>query len=142
MSRRIHELFLFDTYIAILKIEEVSSRYTQAEDLKYDFMAWDSVMREFEIVGESTNVLIRNGLIAKENQIIVDFRNLLIHHYFGIDAEEVWDVIKNDLANFKTTVMKTISNIEKTLKEELLTAMLDENKHLGFVEDGLTVLSK
>jgi uncharacterized protein with HEPN domain len=142
MSRRIHELFLFDTYIAILKIEEVASRYTQAEDLKYDFMAWDSVMREFEIVGESTNVLIKNHFLAKENQIIVDFRNLLIYHYFGIDAEEVWDVIKNDLANFKTTVIVTISKIEKTLKEELIAAMQDENKHLGFVKDGLKMLAK
>jgi len=140
MSRRIHELFLFDTYIAILKIEEVSSRYEQAEELKHDFMAWDSVMREFEIVGESTNVLIKNDFLAKENQIIVDFRNLLIHHYFGIDAEEVWDVIKNDLANFKTTVIETISNVEQNLKLELIDAMLDENKHLNFVKNGLKKL--
>ena len=28
---------------------------------------------------------------------MVDFRNLLIHEYFGVDFEIVWNTIKDDL---------------------------------------------
>ena len=81
MSKRVYELFLFDIYIAILKIEYVSNKFQNAESLKYDFISWDSVIREFEIIGEATNTLIKNNFLDKENQVVVDLRNLLIHHY-------------------------------------------------------------
>ena len=142
MSKRIYELFLFDVYTAILKIEEVSGRYEEPEILKHDFMAWDSVIREFEIIGEATNRLIKANFLSKENQVVVDFRNLIIHHYFGIAAEEVWDVIKNDLLDFKKTVMLSILKIDNDLKVELIDAMKDENSHLGFILDGLEKLKK
>lgn len=45
MSKRVYELFLFDVYIAILKIEKVSNSFEEAENLKHDFMAWDSDRR-------------------------------------------------------------------------------------------------
>lgn len=101
MSKRVYELFLFDVYIAILKIEYVAKKFENAEALKYDFISWDSIIREFEIIGEATNILIKNSLLSKEHQVVVDLRNLLIHHYFGIDEDEIWDVIQNDLVDFK-----------------------------------------
>ncbi|WP_321778595.1 DUF86 domain-containing protein [Sulfurimonas sp.] len=133
MSNRVYELFLFDIYIAILKIEHVSSKFSDSESLKHDFVSWDSVIREFEIVGEATSTLIKNEVLSKENQIIVDFRNLLIHHYFGIDSEEIWNVIKNDLLIYKNLIILKIQNIENNLKNELLTSLKDENKHLNFI---------
>jgi len=66
MSKRVFELFLFDIYIAILKIEFISSKFDNSETLKYDFISWDSVIREFEIIGEATNVLIKNAMLEKE----------------------------------------------------------------------------
>ena len=101
--------------------------------MKYDFVSWDSVVREFEIVGEATNILIKNSILPKENQIIVDFRNLLIHHYFGIDAEEVWDVINNDLIAYKKLIKSKIIDIEENLKIELIKSIQEENKHISFI---------
>ena len=137
MSKRVYELFIFDVYIAILKIEKVSSSFDDAESLKHDFMAWDSVIREFEIIGEASNILIKNNFLSKDNQVVVDFRNLLIHHYFGIDCDEVWDVVKTDLCQFKIVIEDTISLVDKSLKEELIDAMISENSHLSFVVDAL-----
>ena len=133
MSNRIYELFLFDIYIAILKIEHVSAKFSESESLKHDFISWDSVIREFGIVGEATNTLIKNEVLSKENQIIVDFRNLLIHHYFGIDSEEIWDVINNDLIVYKNLIILKIQNIKIDLKNELISSLKDENKHLNFI---------
>lgn len=137
MSKRVFELFLFDIYIAILKIEFISSKFDNSEMLKHDFISWDSVIREFEIIGEATNILIKNDMLEKENQIVVDFRNLLIHHYFGIDSEEIWDVIHNDLKVYKKLIISKIHTIEEELKSELINDISSENKHIEFIVEAL-----
>lgn len=141
MSKRVYELFLFDVYIAILKIRYVAENYSDAESLKFDFVAWDSVIREFEVIGEAVNVLIKNNYLTKENQIVVDFRNLLIHHYFGVDADEIWDVIENDLSSLEQMIVEKIKDMDKHLQKELAESIILENKHLFFVVDKLLVIS-
>ena len=140
MSKRVYELFLFDIFIAILKIEYVSNKFEDADSLKHDFVSWDSVIREFEIIGEATNTLIKNSFLSKENQIVVDLRNLLIHHYFGIDADEIWDVIKNDLREFKNLILTKIDAIENDLKKELIASIFQENQHLNFISEEINTL--
>jgi len=49
MPKRSDVLFLFDIFVAILKIEYVVNRYDDAEKLKYNFISWYSVIRKFEI---------------------------------------------------------------------------------------------
>uniref|UniRef100_A0A7V4TIA2 DUF86 domain-containing protein n=1 Tax=Candidatus Caldatribacterium saccharofermentans TaxID=1454753 RepID=A0A7V4TIA2_9BACT len=141
MSKRFWELFLFDILVAILKIKEVAKNFRNAEELKRDFVAWDSVIREFEIIGEATGKLIKAGILPKEYQEIVDFRNLLIHHYFGIDAEEVWNVIQNDLESFARTITDRISTLSDTLRQEIIQDLIEENRHLHFVVEFLKKLS-
>lgn len=141
MSKRFWELFLFDILVAILKIKEVAKNFRNAEELKRDFVAWDSVIREFEIIGEATGKLIKAGILPREYQEIVDFRNLLIHHYFGIDAEEVWNVIQNDLESFARTITDRISALSDTLRQEIIQDLIEENRHLHFVVEFLKKLS-
>ncbi|NSW77021.1 MAG: DUF86 domain-containing protein [Candidatus Atribacteria bacterium] len=133
MSNRYGELFLFDILVAILKIREVARNFPDAAALKRDFMAWDSVIREFEVIGEATGKLIRLGILPQEYQVIVDFRNLLIHRYFGIDPEEVWNVIQNNLGEFTRVILEKISHLDATLKGEIIQDLMEENKYLDFV---------
>lgn len=140
MSERINELFLFDIYIAILKIENVSSKYMKPDELLYDFVSWDSIIREFEIIGEAVNILLKSGLLEPENRVIVDFRNLLIHNYFGVDAEEVWNVVKDDLCDFKMVVLQKINNINRELRTEIITSLREEFGYLEFVDRKLNEL--
>jgi uncharacterized protein with HEPN domain len=141
MSKRYWELFLFDILVAILKIKEVAKNFKDAEELKRNFVAWDSVIREFEIIGEATGQLIKAGALPGEYQEIVDFRNLLIHHYFGIDAEEVWNVIQSDLDNFAEVITHRIATLNSTLKQEIIQDLIEENQHLHFVIEFLKKLS-
>jgi uncharacterized protein with HEPN domain len=41
-------------------------------------------------------------------QDIKDFRNLLIHEYFGVDQEIVWKIIQDDLPGLMDSVRKTL----------------------------------
>jgi len=77
-------------------------------------------------------------MLSEENRVVVDFRNLLIHNYFGIDPEEVWDVINTDLPTFKNIIYERITSIETNLKAELIDDYIENNKHLDFIVGNLT----
>jgi len=34
----------------------------------------------------------------------VDLRNILIHEYFGIEPEIIWDIVKNKIPTLKTFI--------------------------------------
>ncbi len=44
---------------------------------------------------------------------MVDFRNLLIHEYFGVDFEIVWNTIKIDLPALETVLDKILCEQQK-----------------------------
>ena len=135
------ELFIFDIYIAIQKITKVSNKFNNVQDLLYDFMAWDSVVREFEIIGEATKYLLRDQLLEKNYQEVVDFRNQIIHAYFGIDQDIVWEIINNDLKHFEQIIKSLILNIEPNLKQELIESFIEDNHYLDFIIEALRELN-
>jgi uncharacterized protein with HEPN domain len=70
------------------------------EEFINDKMKVLAVVRCFEIIGEAAAMVseetkLNNPLV--EWRELKDFRNRLIHHYFGIDYETVWLIIKTDL---------------------------------------------
>ncbi len=136
-ANRIPEYFLFDIYVAILKIEKISENFDTPESLANNFIYWDSVIREFEIIGEASKHLINEVMLEENYRVAVDFRNLLIHEYFGIDPEEVWNIIKDDLPNFKHVIVNAIKKIDFNIKKQLADAYIEMNKHLDFVVNAL-----
>jgi uncharacterized protein with HEPN domain len=138
---RVKELFFFDILVAICKIEHTVRMFKDADELKYNYMAWDSVIREFEIIGEATKNLIESELLDNSQREIVNFRNVLIHEYFGIDEEEVFDIATNKLNDLKQSIVSKIELVESELKQELIVDFMDENKHLDFVVQALGKLN-
>lgn len=41
-----------------------------------------------------------------------DMRNVLIHHYFGVDVSRVWQVVDVELPVLKEKISKRISSLE------------------------------
>ena len=60
-----------------------------------------AVERQFEIIGEAMNRLVKvDALVAErisDNQRIIAFRNILIHQYTDVDERLVWDVVETKL---------------------------------------------
>ncbi len=138
MSKRENLLFLFDIYIAILKIKYYIKNIKSAEELKYNLMAWDAVIREFEIIGEATKTLIENKLFDNSKREIVDFRNVLIHRYFGIDEEEVWD-IANSLDFFEKEIVDILKNYEIDF---FVDNIILEYKEYDFIKNSILKLKE
>ena len=131
------ELFIFDIFIAIQKIKKVASEFDDVEKLIYDFKSWDSIIREFEIIGEATKYLLKNSLLSKDYQEIVDFRNQITHAYFGIDPDIVWTIIHTDLKPFEDVIKELINNIEQNLRDKLIDAYIKDNHYLSFIVSAL-----
>jgi uncharacterized protein with HEPN domain len=76
-----------------------------------DEMRIDAVLRNLEVIGEAAGNVsteIRNTYPQIEWKKIVGLRNILIHEYFGVDLEIVWDIIENNLEKLKFEVEKTL----------------------------------
>jgi len=91
---------------AILRIED----YT--EGLKYeDFMKNNlvqaGVMREITVIGGAAKRLTRD-IREKYSDIpwkkIAGMRDKLIHDYFGVDLDAVWDTVKKDIPLLKRQI--------------------------------------
>lgn len=76
-----------------------------------DRKTYSAVIREFEIIGEAAGKLpdkLKQRCPDIEWQDIKDFRNLLIHEYFGIDLEIVWKIIQDDLSVLMNAVREIV----------------------------------
>lgn len=136
------ELFIFDIFVAIQKIKQVSSRFDTVQELLHNFTSWDSVIREFEIIGEACKYLLRDKLIETNYRSIVDFRNQISHEYFGIDQDIVWAIIHQKLEPFERDIIDLISKLEPKLKKELIDSFIEDNSYLDFVVQALKDLDK
>jgi uncharacterized protein with HEPN domain len=64
-------------------------------------------IKQIEIIGEAANYITRQ---TKENFNLIEWgqitgmRHTLVHEYFGVDADLVWQVIINDLPLLKAKV--------------------------------------
>ena len=101
---------------AIDRILEYTSEYNSADELNNDYRNFDATMMNFVVIGEMVGKLseeFRENHPDVEWQKIKGFRNILAHDYFGIDAEEVWQIIQNKIPILKSDVMHIISEMGK-----------------------------
>ena len=107
-------------------IDETKYLLTQTKELSCDsFMNNETLQKAFvrslEIIGEATKK-IPDGLKQKyphvEWKAISGMRDRLIHDYFGIDYEIVWDVITNKIPQLNKDIQQIIGK-EKTSNEPI-----------------------
>ncbi len=129
MSKRVVEFFIVDILIAIEKVKRYTSEFNCAQDFMHDEKSFDATMRELEIIGEATKHLIRGNLLDNEWQIVVDFRNVIAHEYFGIDSDEIWEVITIYLDKFGDEISKLFENGDKEILSDVIKSNLEDFKY-------------
>lgn len=93
---------------AISKISKYTSKFQNHDEFINDEEAFDASMMNFIIIGEMVSKLsddFKNIHNKTDWNRIKDFRNLVAHDYFGIDAEEVWQIITNDLTKLEKDIL-------------------------------------
>ena len=92
---------------SIEKIETYSHSSQNADDFYHDSKSFDACMIHFITIGEMIDRLSPATKELNKNipwRDIKDFRNLVTHNYFGIDADELWDIIQNHLPVLKINI--------------------------------------
>jgi uncharacterized protein with HEPN domain len=77
-------------------------------------------LRHLEIIGEAASRLseptrFKNPSIPWRG--IVGMRNILIHHYFAVDWNEVWNVVNRELSPLKTAIKELLAMLEEGHEE-------------------------
>jgi len=96
MSERSLSLLLEDIAIAISRILEYTHGMN-SDGYESDGKTKDAVERNFEIIGEAASRISDHYKQMHphiEWRVIKDFRNFIIHEYFGINNQIVWDTIQ------------------------------------------------
>ena len=95
---------------AIEKIKQYSSPYASADDFLDAIQAFDASLMNFIVIGEMAEKLSEKLIDTSKTDIdwfkIKGFRNILAHNYFGVDAEEVWQIIHKGLPHLEIQVKK------------------------------------
>lgn len=74
------------------------------QDLMNDPVLQRACLRSLEIIGEAVKNIsddYKNGNPQIEWRKIAGLRDKLIHHYFGVDWEIVWNVIQNKIPEIR-----------------------------------------
>ncbi len=97
----------------ILEAARRAASYTDGlsfEEFLQDTKTQDAAVRNLEIIGEAVKQ-IPGDVRARAPQIpwtsIAGMRDKLIHHYFGVNLDIVWDVIRSDLP----TLVESVKNL-------------------------------
>ena len=101
---------------------EINYLSQKSKTLEYDKFIHDetltrSFVRSLEVIGEATKNLpddfkVKYPFIQWKQ--ISGLRDVLIHHYFGIDFKSVWDIVKNKIPIIKQQIEQILSEIKET----------------------------
>lgn len=109
-----YTLFLRDIQTCCQKIIRYTSGLTKDLFLKNE-VVYDATLRNIEIIGEAVKQLpqtVRDQYPEIEWRKIARMRDLVIHHYFGIDNAIVWDVIRHKVPELLPVVTKMLDDVQ------------------------------
>jgi len=108
MNDKTNLAFIEHILDSIDAIEKFSKGMNKRE-LKSNRLKRSAIIREIEIIGEavkSVSKSLKNKHPEVEWKDIVGTRDKMIHHYFGVDLDIVWDIIKINLPDLKRKILK------------------------------------
>lgn len=109
MSKREDVAIIQDIKEAIDRITSYTSQMGY-EDFLQDYKTQDAVIRNIEILGEASKLLSNEAKEKHPNipwKDIAGTRDKLIHDYFGVNIDIVWNIAKNEIP-FLTTQLNDI----------------------------------
>ncbi len=115
MYKRDVTLFLNDIFTCITKIQKYTENKTYEEFISDEILI-DAVVRNLEIIGEAVKNIpdsFRKKYPSVEWKKIAGLRDILIHWYFGIDYEVLWDILRSKLPNLQTEIENILKEFKK-----------------------------
>jgi uncharacterized protein with HEPN domain len=109
MSKRTDQDFISDIREALQRITTYVAGMTYAAFVA-DTKTQDAVIRNLEILGEATKNLseeLRAKYPAVPWRSMAGARDRLIHHYFGVNLDIVWQIVNVELPQVASQLVAT-----------------------------------
>lgn len=109
---------LLDIQQAIERIERYAVRGREA--FEQDELIQNWMLSHIQVIGEASNAIsaeLRAQYPRVPWRAIIGIRHLLVHHYFGIDLDIVWNVVKHNLPDLKRTIAAMLDELDSTGQE-------------------------
>jgi len=87
----------------------------EIRSFQIDRKTQDAVVRQLEIIGEAVANLtpeLRMDNSHVEWQSATAARNRLIHGYFDVDPDIIWDIVENDLPILNAQVLEIVESLK------------------------------
>lgn len=99
---------------SIMNIEDFSKNLSKEEFIK-NRLKQSAIIREIGIIGEAVKnipAFFRNKYQEIPWSKIAGTRDKITHHYFGLDLDTVWEIIKKDLPDLKKKIKKILDDFK------------------------------
>lgn len=108
------ELNLRGIFESIEKIQEFTASVSSADAFHADVRTFDAVLMNFVVIGELATRLdepfrLKYPMVPWNK--VNGFRNIIAHNYFGVDAEEVWQIVQTSLPKLKADIETILQEI-------------------------------
>jgi len=106
MSKRPVDLLLDDICEALDRIEQYISGMS-FDVFSKDRKSVDAVVRNLEIIGEASSRLpadFKDSHPQIQWAKVVGLRHRIVHEYFGIDLQIVWQILQKDLPSLRQAI--------------------------------------
>ncbi|GAB6056586.1 DUF86 domain-containing protein [Methanobacterium movens] len=116
MSSRDQILFLEDILESIQFIDQYICDLDYSDFIN-DRKTFDAVLRNLEVIGEAAKNISDQVKSSNDNinwKGMAGMRDKLIHGYFGVDPEIVWETIKNRLPEIETQIKDILKDMENS----------------------------
>ncbi len=103
---------LNDILAAIQRIEKYAGRGRQAFDADELLQNW--FVRHLQVIGEAVRALpedVRNQAPEIPWSSITGMRHILVHDYFDIDTQVVWEAATRDIPVLKKTITRLLEKL-------------------------------
>lgn len=111
--RKDPKIFLKHIQESIEKIERHIKGMSE-DEFEDDIKTQDAIIRRIEIIGEAVKNL-PSEFKKKHSEIewreIAGMRDKLIHEYFGVNLNMVWEVIRKDIPKLKRQISELLEEI-------------------------------
>jgi uncharacterized protein with HEPN domain len=107
MKKKNVEVYFNDILESIDKINEYTKNISQNE-FENNSKIQDAVIRRIEIIGEAANNIPKEIQQKYPNmpwKDIIGMRNILIHHYGGVNVIRIWGVVKRRIPELKKNIL-------------------------------------
>jgi uncharacterized protein with HEPN domain len=108
-------LFIHDILESIDLLEQYTTSISE-EEFKNNFQAQDAVIRRIQVIGEAVKNIpneVREKFPTIPWRDVAGMRDVIVHDYFGITVETVWEVATIEVQSLKQKFIEVKKSLEE-----------------------------